>query len=115
MSGAAVPSLPPSSVQATNALQGFRIHGGNNAFNFAHPPKSRSHPDDSNPDVYRNVHWNVPRRTNPLFTGRTEVLGRIKKVIQDDSNRDGVFVITGLGGMGKSEICLKIAHDMRSE
>ncbi|PVH91622.1 hypothetical protein DM02DRAFT_677987 [Periconia macrospinosa] len=100
-----------SSVQATNALQGTSISGGNNSFIFISQVPLGPDPDDGT----RNVHWKVPRRTNTLFTGRRDVLGRIKNAIQDDLQQDGVFVITGLGGLGKSEICLKIANEMRSE
>ena len=110
MSGVAAPSSQ-ASVQAANALQGFTINGGHNKFSFTHQEPSRPDPDNGTP----NVHWKVPRRTNTLFCGRTKLLGRIKCAIQDDSQRDGVFVITGLGGLGKSEICLKIANEMRSE
>lgn len=108
MSGGATPSSY-SSVQATNALQGTNISGGTNNFLFQVPPEPD--PDDGT----RNVHWKVPRRLNTLFTGRTDILSRIKNAIQNDPQQDGVFVITGLGGLGKSEICLKIANEMRSE
>jgi nucleoside-triphosphatase THEP1 len=35
--------------------------------------------------------------------------------MRDNPQQDRVFVITGLGGLGKSEICLKIANEMREE
>ena len=66
-----------------------------------------------------NKHWLVPRGVNKLFTGRSETIDRIKEAIQDDSAQNAekqkVFVITGLGGMGKSEICLQIANILREE
>jgi adenylylsulfate kinase-like enzyme len=65
------------------------------------------------------VHWKVPGTINNLFTGRRELLLRIQKAIHCDqaSNPDKQkrFVITGLGGQGKSEICLKVASQMREE
>ncbi|KAK6605159.1 phosphorylase superfamily protein [Botrytis cinerea] len=68
---------------------------------------------------YGNVHWMVPRTINPLFTGRNELLHRIQEAIHYDStsdlNKQKRFVITGLGGQGKSEICLQIANQMRKE
>jgi ATP-dependent Clp protease ATP-binding subunit ClpA len=66
-----------------------------------------------------NKHWLVPRRVNKLFTGRSEIIDRIKGAIQDDSvqhaEKQKVFVITGLGGMGKTEICLQVANTLREE
>ncbi|KFY07138.1 hypothetical protein V492_07413, partial [Pseudogymnoascus sp. VKM F-4246] len=66
-----------------------------------------------------NKHWLVPRGASKLFTGRTEIIDRIKGAIQDDSSQNSekqkVFVITGMGGMGKSEICLQVANILREE
>ncbi|KFZ01814.1 hypothetical protein V500_00606 [Pseudogymnoascus sp. VKM F-4518 (FW-2643)] len=66
-----------------------------------------------------NKHWIVPRSVNNLFTGRIELLRRMKKALSniDASSIDKrkIFVITGLGGQGKSEICLKVASLMREE
>ena len=73
-----------------------------------------------NVDFYtRNEHFYVPRPPNGLFTGRHEELHNIKlrltrdKSEQVDSHR--ILVITGLGGQDKSEICIKLAHEMREE
>ncbi|KFY02433.1 hypothetical protein O988_02162 [Pseudogymnoascus sp. VKM F-3808] len=66
-----------------------------------------------------NKHWLVPRSVNRLFTGRSEIIDRIKGAIRDDStqhaDKQKVFVITGLGGMGKTEICLQLANTLREE
>lgn len=66
-----------------------------------------------------NKHWLVPRRVNKLFTGRSEIIERIKRAIRDDnaqnSRKQKVFVITGMGGMGKSEICLQVASILQEE
>ncbi|RDW83502.1 putative kinesin light chain 1 protein [Coleophoma crateriformis] len=65
------------------------------------------------------LHWRVPRVVNELFTGREELLDRIQKALRYDNNsfvkKQKRFVITGLGGQGKSEICLKIASLMQKE
>jgi hypothetical protein len=61
------------------------------------------------------VHWKVPRATNSLFTGRTKVLERVKNIMRRDVPDQKRFIITGLGGLGKSEICLKTANEMRQE
>lgn len=61
----------------------------------------------------------MPRTTNDLFTGRTELLLKIQKALRNDSTSatetQKRFVITGLGGQGKSEICLQVANMMREE
>lgn len=66
-----------------------------------------------------NVHFVVPRAPNSLFTGRDYVLHHIRECLtlrkNDQVDLPRRFVITGMGGQGKSEICLKLAHDMREE
>jgi hypothetical protein len=62
-----------------------------------------------------NVHWCIPRSVNTLFTGRTEVLDRIERAITPrvSEKKQRRFIITGIGGQGKSEICLRIADQVR--
>lgn len=60
----------------------------------------------------------VPRLANPLFTGRHDLLQEL-----EDTVRDAVFcpweraqcriVISGIGGQGKSEVCLQLARRLR--
>jgi adenylylsulfate kinase-like enzyme len=61
----------------------------------------------------------VPRPVNKLFTGRGELLLRMQKALRYDQtsslDKQRTFVITGLGGQGKSEICLQVASQMREE
>jgi predicted ATP-dependent serine protease len=52
---------------------------------------------------------------NTLFTGRAKLLERIENVIRKDALEMKVLVVTGMGGLGKSEICLKVVNDMRRE
>lgn len=66
-----------------------------------------------------NVHWTVPRNVNNMFTGRSELIDRIRVVISPEkrspTQEQSRFVITGMGGQGKSEVCLKVAHLMQEE
>ncbi|USP74753.1 hypothetical protein yc1106_02027 [Curvularia clavata] len=66
----------------------------------------------------RNVHWIVPRLVNHLFTGRLELLDRIRSALRNDSE-DAIehkrLVITGMAGIGKSEVCLKIADLLQED
>lgn len=60
----------------------------------------------------------VPRTANPLFTGRHDLLQELEDVV-----RDAVYcpwdrapcriVISGMGGQGKSEVCLQLAPRLR--
>lgn len=63
--------------------------------------------------------WIVPRTTSPLYTGRGEIGERLARVFSFDLSRPSTkrrtFAIIGLGGAGKSEICLKFAEDYRDE
>ena len=61
----------------------------------------------------------MSRPVNDLFTGRSELLLRIQIALRCDLTSPRIkqkrFVITGLGGQGKSEISLKVANQMREE
>jgi tetratricopeptide (TPR) repeat protein len=66
----------------------------------------------------QNVHWMIPRPVSSLFTGRSELVKRIQSTIRN--NDPGIvkqkrLVITGMGGIGKSEVCLQVADLMRNE
>ncbi|KAF2008358.1 hypothetical protein BU24DRAFT_137851 [Aaosphaeria arxii CBS 175.79] len=60
----------------------------------------------------------VPRAVNNLFTGRSQLLQRIQSALHDDSasnSRRKQLVITGLAGIGKSEVCLQVANTLRQD
>ena len=68
--------------------------------------------------VAENKHWIVPHSVNSLFTGRSELVNRIESALRNDAlstTSQKRLVITGMGGMGKSEVCLKVADLMREE
>ena len=62
--------------------------------------------------------YRVPR-VNTLYTGRGELGERLAKVFLFDPSappsQQRVFVIIGIGGAGKSEICAKFADDHQDE
>ncbi len=61
--------------------------------------------------------WNVPYRRNPFFTGREAILEKL----QDHFSRATTAAltqppaITGLGGIGKTQITIEYAHRHREE
>ncbi|KAH7401028.1 P-loop containing nucleoside triphosphate hydrolase protein [Phaeosphaeria sp. MPI-PUGE-AT-0046c] len=66
----------------------------------------------------RNVHWMVPRSVNSLFIGRSELVQRIQNALRNNDlgkSSQKRLVITGIGGIGKSEVCLQVADLMRED
>lgn len=66
-----------------------------------------------------NLHWVVPRSPNGLFTGRKDILddleAKIRRAIHGTIVPESCcFVISGMGGQGKSEISLQLAQRVRS-
>ena len=60
----------------------------------------------------------VTRHANPLFTGRKDLLqeldGIVRDATKDPADRPQCrIVLSGMGGQGKSEICLQLAHSLR--
>jgi hypothetical protein len=66
-----------------------------------------------------NVHWVVSKSANGLFTGRSELITRIQGAFHpekdDITTEQKRLVITGMGGLGKSEVCIRAANLMREE
>jgi Heterokaryon incompatibility protein (HET) len=63
-------------------------------------------------------HWMVTRHANPLFTGRKDLLqeldGMVRDAVKNPWNRTQCrIVLSGMGGQGKSEICLQLAQGLR--
>lgn len=61
----------------------------------------------------------MPRAASHLFTGHEKLRERLAQSFSFDSStasiRQRIFVIFGMGGIGKSEVCLKFAEDHRNE
>ena len=61
-----------------------------------------------------NVHWTVSRSPNALFTGREDTLDGLEATVRTSVQLSRPIiqcriVIWGIGGQGKSEICLQLA------
>ena len=60
----------------------------------------------------------IPLMPNPSirFTGRTEVITKLKRHFFNDTNDSAqnrkFFLLHGMGGIGKTQICLKFVEEM---
>jgi Bacterial TniB protein len=58
----------------------------------------------------------VPQKPNssPLFTGQKDVLNRLEKIFADRTNNRPrrCCLLWGMGGIGKTQICLKFTEEM---
>jgi hypothetical protein len=61
--------------------------------------------------------WNVPYRRNPFFTGREEVLNRLHEHYKQAKSvaLTQPPAITGLGGIGKTQIAIEYAYRYRDD
>lgn len=60
----------------------------------------------------------MPRAANPLFMGRQDLLQELENTIRDAvhcpwDRPQCRIVVSGMGGQGKSEICLQLARRLR--
>ncbi|KAI5457324.1 hypothetical protein BGZ63DRAFT_457350 [Mariannaea sp. PMI_226] len=57
----------------------------------------------------------IPYSANPLFHGRQEILDKMKAHLVVSRKQRSSFAISGLGGVGKTQIALKYIHDHLDE
>jgi hypothetical protein len=78
----------------------------------------RSHDIRSHGDM---IHFHIPEETSPTFVGREDLLGRLRlaffphnsSIVPGPGRKS--FVIFGMGGSGKTELCCKFATDNKVE
>jgi len=73
-------------------------------------------PSDSKPSSSSTI-WNVPYRRNPFFTGRENILSQLNTVLQNSKTAalTQAQAISGLGGIGKTQIAIEYAYRYRDE
>ncbi len=62
---------------------------------------------------FKNYIWNVPYPRNSFFTGRNEVLEKIKSELAASNTTALIQPISGLGGIGKTQTALEYAYQYR--
>jgi len=64
-----------------------------------------------------NEYYVIPHTTNSNFTGRNDIRRQLKETLIGDEyevkRAQQRFVLYGLGGSGKTELCLKFAQDYK--
>ncbi|KAK4069521.1 uncharacterized protein Triagg1_6945 [Trichoderma aggressivum f. europaeum] len=86
--------------------------------NYAYlPPQTRSHPTfDPHRDRPRTPCWTVPFGRNRDFVGRESILDQLLSMIPPTADKDDCqrTVVSGLGGIGKTQIALEAAFRVRA-
>ena len=67
-----------------------------------------------------NKHYHIPQNLSTIFTGREDVIQRIYEgIFHSDTDKRHMkqkrFVLYGLGGSGKTQICIKFAEEFRDK
>lgn len=57
--------------------------------------------------------WNIPYLHNPVFTGREQLLIRLAETSRDEDVQPQIQAITGLGGIGKTQLAIEYAYRHR--
>lgn len=68
----------------------------------------------------RNKHYELPGHVSPNFTGREDITQMLKERCFSTRKHNAAKVQTrvvlhGMGGSGKTQICLKFAQDNRDQ
>jgi tetratricopeptide (TPR) repeat protein len=66
--------------------------------------------------VPRNEHFEVPQHVSPVFTGQAQIGQRLETVFAPSSHERSEqrrFVLFGMGGSGKTQICLQYVYTHR--
>jgi tetratricopeptide (TPR) repeat protein len=59
--------------------------------------------------------WNVPFHRNPSFAGREQLIARIRASLTAEDAAPATVAITGLGGVGKTQLAVEYAYRFRSD
>lgn len=71
-------------------------------------PLSTNDSGQSPNHLYNQPIWYVPLRRNPFFTGQEQLLRHLNQVFQ--SSQPQVLALTGLGGIGKTQLALEYVY-----
>jgi len=66
------------------------------------------------PGVFPDI-WNIPHGRNHNFTGRDEIIEKLHKSLSSRNPAASTQAISGLGGVGKTQLVLEYAYRYKSE
>lgn len=102
---ASVASSMPAASEVSDAGQpAVALHGEEAQEQFSDSPK-------------RELLWNIPFARNPFFTGRSQLLERLHKQLFSNkmTTLPSSLALSGLGGIGKTQIAIEYAYRYREE
>ena len=103
----------PASAKST-LLDGVRARGARPTKEPTFPGESQDQPDE--PRFPGGEIWNVPIPENPFFTDRDELLQRLNNDMRTSrANSVCCHVITGLAGIGKTQLVAEYAYRHRAD
>src|SRR5258707_14175764 len=102
-------------IENHHLVQGQMIGSGNTVHQYFGPLNAASvdHASSSLPDYI----WNIPFARNPFFTGRENLLERLHTQLQamQVAALSQPQAISGLGGIGKTQLAIEYTYRYRSE
>jgi hypothetical protein len=72
-------------------------------------------PEPAFPGTAEQQVWQIPVARNPAFTGRGRLLDRLHEALTDPRRRPARVVLSGLGGVGKTQLAVEYAHTHRED
>src|SRR5690349_20221582 len=67
------------------------------------------------PKAVPTTYWNVPYGHNVTFAGRKQTLADLRKHFMTGETSTAIQIITGIGGIGKTQVAAEYAHLYRKE
>lgn len=97
-------------IQGTNDFSTHKVNNERVVFNMS------SNPMETGPLSHDRYLWGIPRDVRKIFVGRRDILETITDGIKARTKIGFAdrFVITGPGGIGKTELCYKLVESIRT-
>ncbi|MEM6751696.1 MAG: tetratricopeptide repeat protein [Cyanobacteria bacterium P01_C01_bin.38] len=102
--------LIDSQSQERNQNHNTNINSGNYNENIQGNYIQGDYYESSSEKPFKPIKY-IPKIGNPNFVGRTYELGKVhKELYQQENNRVAIFSVSGMGGVGKTELAIQYAR-----